>query len=1005
MLKITPVHHLYTFLASALFILCGPGHGKAQDPVNLSLNRATWHSSAANFDQTAHLATDGNLQTSWRSKHEKKAWFYVDLGQICEISSVNIHWGSAPPARIELQTATHGLPDHPEGWQTEVRKSPPLKKSTSIPLKTHTRYLRILITPITEAATEISELEVFGNQRISKNTSSPNARHSTFPGSLNGRQWKIMRSSDVHEDPASVSTNACDVSDWIDATVPGTVLANYIQAGAVPDPLYSDNQLQLSEWYFNSDFWYRSEFLVPESHRGKNIQLNFKGINWKAEVYINGHFVGKIDGAFTRSDFDVTGFVNPGEKSVLAVLIKINDHPGEATLQHLNDPGGNGGIIGRDSPTYVSSIGWNWLPTIRGRNTGITDNVYLTATGTIQLCDPFLTTTLNLPDTTEASIGLSLSLVNHSEEVRNASLQLSCKYFRTEVEITGLVPGEIRQVQFSERSHPILRIQHPQLWWPNGYGKQQMDTLTIVCTEGGEVIDSLHIPYGIRQFEYGYKNSTLFLDVNGCPLLIRGGNWGLPEALLRCDAKKYDLLVRLHKDMNLNMIRNWVGQTSNDAFYEACDRHGILIFDDFWLANPVDGPDPADEPMFICNAADKIKRYRNHPSLVLWAGRNEGYPPASLDSALRNLTILYDNTRHYISNSAASPVTGLGPYENKAPEWYFLNRGTTYHTEQGIVSAPTYESMCKMLPPESRWPVNDLWGLHDWTQPRVKIYTDDMIYRYGAPESLEDFCRKAQMLNMEGPKAMMEAWQSRRGPGVLVWMTHPAWPSLICQTYDYFLEPTAAYFAVKKGSEPVHILLNPLNQTVQISNNTLHKLRAATAKAVVYNVSGKIISENTICTEVNADTTIDCFKVEALSETSGIVFVKLSLSDEMNKPLSDNFYWICSDSMNYRELNHLPVVKPDVTASIERNNRLDNIVVKITNTTERIALMTELMATDEENSERLLPIFFSDNFFSLVPGESRTVNISPENRLPARTRIIVRGWNIAEQYITLINKD
>lgn len=1005
MLKIIPVHYLYTLLASALFLLCEPGSGKAQNPVNLSLNRSAWHSSAANFDQTAHLATDGNLQTSWKSNVGREAWLYVDLGQICEIRSVKILWGSDLHAGIELQTATTGQPDHPEGWHTKARKKVHPESSTLISLQTRARYLRILLTQKTGTAIEISELEVYGNQLSPKANTSGSALNPGSSGSLNGRQWKIRRSADVHDDAATVASAAYDASDWIDATVPGTVLASYVAAGVVPDPLFGDNQLQISEWYFNTGFWYRREFVVPESYRGRNIQLNLKGINWKAVVYVNGHCLGEIEGAFTRAAFDVTGLARPGEKSVLAVLIKINDHPGEATLQHLNDPDGNGGIIGLDSPTYVSSIGWNWLPTIRGRNTGITDDVYLSATGTIQLSDPFLTTTLNLPDTTEASIGLSLSLVNHSEEVRNASLQLSSKYFRTDVEITGLVPGEIRQVQFSERSHPILRIHHPQLWWPNGYGKQQMDTLTIVCTEGGKVTDSLHIPYGIRQFEYRYKNSTLFLHVNGCPLLIRGGNWGLPEALLRCDANKYDLLVRLHKDMNLNMIRNWVGQTSNDAFYEACDRHGILIFDDFWLANPVDGPDPADEPMFIRNAADKIRRYRNHPALALWAGRNEGYPPATLDSALRDLTSLYDNTRHYIPNSASSPVTGLGPYENKAPEWYFRNRGTTFHTEQGIVSVPSAESLAAMMPEESRWPVNDSWGLHDWTQPRVKIYAEDMIYRYGAPESLEDFCRKAQMLNMEGPKSMMEAWQSRRGPGVLVWMTHPAWPSLICQTYDYFLEPTAAYFALKKGSEPVHILLNPLNHKVQISNNTIHKLRAVTAKAEVYSISGSKISEKSFATEVESNTTKDCFIVDALSRTTGTVFVKLSLNDAKNITLSDNFYWLSSDSLNYRELNHLPEVPLTATATIGKIRNKDCIVVKITNNTGKIALMTELPARDEATGERLLPVFLSDNFFSLLPGESRTVTITPENGLPDRTIITVRGWNIAEQHITVINQE
>ncbi len=1005
MFRNTPARLFHVFLVSACCFFPGLPGSRVQAQVNLALHRAAWHSAAANFNQTAHLVTDGNELTSWKSNNGNSAWLYVDLGEISEISSVQILWGEVPPARFELQTAISGKPDSPEGWSSKARKTAAAGSSDRYPLNVRARYLRILMAQKPDSAVEIRELKVFGNQPFRGTIGSHSAMIDGNPGSLNGRHWKIRRSTEVQGDAASVSSAGCDVTGWLDASVPGTVLASYVEAGAVPDPLYADNQLQISEWYFNADFWYRREFIVPESYRDRNIRLNFKGINWKAEVYVNGHFAGRIDGAFTRASFDITGLVNPGEQSVVAVLIKINDHPGEATLQHLNDPDGNGGIIGRDSPTYVSSIGWNWLPTIRGRNTGITDDVYISASGRIELKDPFLTTTLNLPDTTEASIGLSLDLVNPSKEVLDATLQLSCHYFSTGVRITGLQPGEVRQIQLNEDNLPELRIHHPHLWWPNGYGKQQLDTLTIVCTEGDDVSDSLRIPFGIRQIEYRYVNSSLFLHVNGYPLLIRGGNWGLPEALLRCDAAKYDLLVRMHKDMNLNMIRNWVGQTSNDAFYDACDRHGILIFDDFWLANPVDGPDPADESMFIRNAADKIRRFRNHPALALWAGRNEGFPPASLDSAMRDLTSQLDCTRHYIAHSASSPVTGLGPYENKDPEWYFSNRGATFHTEQGIVCVPTLESMCAMLPQQSRWPVNDLWGLHDWTQPRVQRYTDDMIYRYGAPESLEDFCLKAQMLNLEGPKAMMEAWQSKRGPGVLVWMTHPAWPSLICQTYDYYLQPSAAYFALKRGSEPVHVFLNPLNHSVQISNNTIHQLRAITAKAEVYSISGNKISEKSFHTEVNASSTKDCFSVDVPSPTTGIMFVKLSLKDEEDKLLSDNFYWLSPDSLNYRELNRLPGVQLKATASIDKIRNKDCIVMKITNTTEKIALMTELVAADEARGERLLPVFLSDNFFSLVPGESQTVTITPENGLPDRMLITIRGWNIAEQHITLIKAD
>lgn len=550
-----------------------------------------------------------------------------------------------------------------------------------------------------------------------------------------------------------------------------------------------------------------------------------------------------------------------------------------------------------------------------------------------------------------------------------------------------------------------MSVSNPKLWWPNGYGKQELDGMDFTFTENGICSDSLHTTFGVRQYSYSYINSNLHLSVNGYPVLIRGGNWGLPEALLRCSDERYDLLVRLHKDMNLNMIRNWVGQTSDDAFYDACDRHGIMIFDDFWLANPVDGPHPADEQMFICNATDKVKRFRNHASIALWAGRNEGYPPATLDSAMRNIITVYDKSRHYISNSAESPVTGLGPYENKDPEWYFKNRGTTFHTEQGIVSVPSVESMREIMPQEYLWPANDMWGLHDWTQPRVKIYTDDMISRYGEAKNIEDFCRKAQMLNMEGPKAMMETWQSNRGPGVLVWMTHPAWPSMICQTYDYFLEPTAAYFALKKGSEPVHILWQPVTDIIQATNNTIHDRKGCIAKAEVYDFNGKLIYEKSFSTNLLANSVTNCFAIDLPKQTTQIQFIKLSLLDVNNKAISENFYWSSSKYLDYKELNNLPEVKLKTSSKKSIIRGKTAFEVNLENPSPGMALMIRLKVLDTKTGERILPAFWSDNYFSLVPGETRSIAITLENDPTNEPVIVVEGWNITPQNVKIINQE
>ena len=244
---------------------------------------------------------------------------------------------------------------------------------------------------------------------------------------------------------------------------------------------------------------------------------------------------------------------------------------------------------------------------------------------------------------------------------------------------------------------------NPRLWWPNGYGDQPLYTLKLRFETGGKVSDSKSFTFGIRKISYVITNAIdstnpmLTLYVNGRRVLIRGGNWGMAEGKLNCDAAGYDLRVRLHHDANLNMIRNWVGMVGDEAFYDDCDRYGILIWDDFWLANPVDGPNPTDDEMFMANARDKIRRVRSHSSLALYCGRNEGLPPPELDLAMRSATRELDGTRYYIPHSAAGAVTGYGPYDDRNPEWYFANRGKTLHSELGIVAVPSVESMRAMM--------------------------------------------------------------------------------------------------------------------------------------------------------------------------------------------------------------------------------------------------------------------------------------------------------------------
>ncbi len=987
-----------------LFILLQNIENKCFAQQNLALNRACYQSGAVNYDNTAHLTTDGFSTTFWQSKPTDNEWIYVDLGTICTISEIRIIWESLYAKAFKIQVSSKGTKENPVEWKDVFSTQNGNEKNAEIKIKeTKARYVRFLgVKSAQNKGYSIKEFEVYGTGGLIFQPKQMPAILSDGRQYLSGGNWKQQRASFVNGTGKEISANGFNDKNWIPATVPGTVLTSYLNIGAIPDPNYGDQQLMISDNFFTADFWYRNTFEIPSTYRNKTVWLNFDGINWKAEIFVNGNYVGRIDGAFIRGNFDITAFAKVGEVNALAVLIHKNDNPGEVTEQHLFDPDANGGIIGLDSPTMLAGIGWNWIPTIRGRNCGIWNHVFLSQTDAVSILNPFVKTDLQLPDTTKADISIEVTLKNNTSNAKKGILKASFAEISIE-ENVELKANEIKTIILKPSSFPSLTLKNPKLWWPNGYGNPNLYKLNLNFLIDNEISDQKEITFGIRKYTYSYDNSQLRILVNGYPIIVRGGNWGLPEGMLRCDKEGYDLRVRLHKEMNFNIIRNWIGMTGHREFYEACDKYGIMIWDDFWLANPVDGPHPADNKMFMNNVSDKILQFRNHASVVLWVGRNEGYPPAVLDSSMKVTVAELDPTRHYISSSAHSPVSGLGPYETKDPRWYFQQRGTTLHSEQGIVCVPSVESMKEMMPAQFLWPINNMWGKHDWTQPRVKIYTDDMNKNYGEAKNIEEFCRKAQFLNMEGPKAMIETWQSNRGGGVIVWMSHPAWLSLICQTYDYYFEPTAAYFAFKNGSEPLHILWRADNNKIQVANNTLQHKGTLKASIEIYDFSGKKVYNEEVEREIPANSITDFSTLKLPENISKVHFIKLQLLDKKGIVLSRNFYWNSTEYQNYTNLNTMSTTEIQGNAKVSSIKEKTVITVELNNSGKQTALMLRLKVQQEKSNWRVLPAFYSDNYISLVSGESRTVTIEFENMFlnGEKPKLLLEGWNITEKEINI----
>jgi Glycosyl hydrolase 2 galactose-binding domain-like/Exo-beta-D-glucosaminidase Ig-fold domain/NedA-like, galactose-binding domain/Glycosyl hydrolases family 2 len=981
------IHAIQSTLSPAAFA----GH------FDVARNRLAYQSSAADDNHTAHLVTDGSTQTWWESAPGGEQWISIDLGDLFPIDRITIHWCHAHAQAYQLQISSSDS-DHAQ-WTTAYETTQGTGGVEQVPLDAvSARKIRLLAATAPGKNIAISEFQVWSTE--SRPSPHNPIQTVTSSGALLTDGWALQSAMFTASTPMDTSSTRYSSTDWIPAIVPGTILASYLAADTIPDPFYGDQQSQVSEDFFtHNDFWYRDIFEISPDCRGRRLWLVFEGINWKADVYLNGTKLGSIKGAFIRTRFDITSVAVCGGENCVAVLIHKVAHPGEVQHKQLGRHYRNGGILGLDSPTFLASIGWNWLPTIRGRNTGIWNNVRFETSADVILEDPWITTESLSPDNSRADLAVKTEIKNLSSSSRRCTLSLSMENILFKKEIT-LQPNETRSIAITKSELSTLAIQNPRLWWPNGYGEPTLHTMRLRVEHDGRVRDEKNIQFGIRKIDYRTDGGILAIYVNGCKILCRGGNWGMDNGMLMCTPEGYDLRVRMHRDMNLVMIRNWVGMVGHDAFYDACDRYGILIWDDFWLANPSDGPDPSDHAMFMSNAADRIRRTRHHPSLALYCGRNEGDPPPDIDAGLRAATSKLDGTRFYISGSASGLVTGHGPYDSQDPAWYFEHRGTTFHSEQGLVCVPPVESMRTMMPEASLWPISDMWAIHDYQDPRSVLYTERIGQRYGTPSGIDDYCRKAQMLNLESAKAIYESLQSHQGSGQLIWMTQAAWPALICQLYDYYFEQTAAYFGAKTACEPLHILWDSYSNVIKVANNTPQTQANLHADAWIYDLDGRTRWHKQADLGLPSTSAQPCFSLDLPGDLSQVFFVKLKLSRGKTL-LSENFYWAPAQNGDCSALNSMPSVNLNTSARLTSQQITPGITTTISNPTHAISLAVRLKAVNGETGERILPAMYEDNYFSLLPGESRRIRITfPHQSLSGKTpHLIVEGWNIAHAQI------
>jgi hypothetical protein len=733
-------------------------------------------------------------------------------------------------------------------------------------------------------------------------------------------------------------------------------------------------------------------------------------------------------------------------------------------------PGENGGIMVLDGPTFMATEGWDWIPAIRDRNTGIWQNVVLSASGAVRIGDPQVVTTLPLPDTTRADVEVEVPLNNMLAKPVEGRITASFDNVSLTKQVT-VPPGE-SAVKLLSSEFPQLNVQHPRLWWPNGYGKPELYSLKLEFNSAQES-DKKEISFGIREISYelslydsmghlrrvevspakarqrneqivdvshngmrqiphGWvaslmpgsesspavksvepiKDSTdLVIKVNGVRIACRGGNWGMDDSRKRVSREHLEPFFRLYRDANLNMIRNWVGQDTEEVFYDLADKYGQLIWNDFWATTQDYNLEPQDPELFLRNVRDTILRFRNHPSIALWCGRNEGVPQPIINDGLIELVRSLDGTRYYSPSSNRVNLRDSGPYRYQDPTTYYkINHG--FSVELGVPSLSTLESLRSSIAKPDQWPISDAWAYHDWHQGgngEVAPFMQEIETEFGAATSLEDFERKAQMLNYVEHRALFEGFNAHLwspNSGRMLWMTQPAWPSNSWQILSSDYDTQASFYGVKKACEPVHVQLDLSDGEVDAVNTTVNSLSDVSLNAKIYSLENKLLFENSQKIQLAANALTSGFKLDSAQlPATGTVFVKLTLTDATGKEVSQNFYWLGRPGSSLRALNRLPAASILATATATTDGDQVKVHVQLENKGTAAALENKLTLETASDGIRILPAYLSDNYVSLLPGEIRTIEIEyPAKAASGAARLEIRGWNLASMAVPISNR-
>jgi exo-1,4-beta-D-glucosaminidase len=853
--------------------------------------------------------------------------------------------------------------------------------------------------------------------------------------------WALQTSTKVEAKGELISTAKFVPTGWRRAIVPTTVVAALVKDKTLPDPFFGMNLRQFpgvtypaganfsnipmqTDSPYAVSWWYRNQFTAPASYKGKTVWLKFDGINYRANIWLNGKQIANSDnvaGAWRTYEFNVSDTIKPGAENVLAVQVWA---PTENDL----------------AITFV-----DWNPAPPDKNMGVWRDVYLTTSGPVALRYPTAISKLDPPANDRAQLTVTAQVKNGTAQAVKGKLkgQIETVSFQQDVELAA---NETKDVTFTPEQFSQLVIANPRVWWPSQMGNPELYPLKMEFEINGAVSDRSAAHFGIREITSDLNSvGGRVFHVNGKNILIRGGGWS-PDMMLRENSQRLQDEFRYVRDMGLNTIR-LEGKLETEEFFDLADRQGILIMAgwcccDFW--ERWQRWKPADYEIAKQSLRDQIYRLRSHPALVMWLNGSDNPPPPDVEQMYLDVEkqLLWPNpvvssaTGKETSVSGESGVKMTGPYEYVAPGYWEQdtpqgqpgrNRcnpggcGGAYgfNTETSMGPAvPPIESIRAMVGKDHLWPIDDVWNFHagGGEFKTIQVFSDALANRYGKSDKVEDFAEKSQLQTYEGVRAMYEAYSRNKyqSTGVIQWMLNNAWPSMIWHLYDYYLRPGGGYFGAKRSMEALHPLYGYDDHAIWVVSSQYEDTKGLKLTTRIYNLdmTERFSQENSL--DAPADGTTKVFALPDVSGLSSTYFLDLRLEDSAGRLVGSNFYWLSTKPetldwarsnwwttpteqyADYTALAQLPKVKLKVTDRTER--RLDQDVTHVTleNASKSLAFFVRLKVNKGPRGEEILPVIWEDNYISLLPGEKREVTATyrASELGDSKPSVEVSGWNI-----------